>query len=485
MKIYSSENTRKWDEFTIEQEPVASIDLMERAATVCTKHILGSFYLKSAAIICGPGNNGGDGLVIARLLSERGIEVNVYLLEIGKKKSEDFKANLDRLSAEIEQVVINESNGLPELNENIIIDAIFGSGLNKSLDGWIAELVNEMNNSNVPIVAIDIPSGMYADVQIEEGSPAVRAVKTISFQCPKMSFFFVENDEFLGDWTVVDIGLHKDYQADEEAIFVKEDLIDLKERKRHDHKGSNGFLSIVAGIGGMPGAAILASKSAFRTGCGYVATTASQASYAPLMAAVPELLPLDPDGLVFPKKSTALLIGPGIGKSEESKKWVKVGLDGQLPLLLDADAINLLSAESKWIPLIPENTILTPHIGELRRLIGEHANSAELLKAQREFSVNHKVYILQKGPNSKLSCPDGKLYINSTGNPGMATAGMGDVLSGMIGSFLAQGYDSLQASLNGMYLHGLAGDLVARNNGQRGMISSDVLESIPEVLRSF
>jgi ADP-dependent NAD(P)H-hydrate dehydratase / NAD(P)H-hydrate epimerase len=486
LKIYSAKNIRKWDTFTIEKEPIASVDLMERAATLCTKHIIAGFYFESAMVICGTGNNGGDGLVIARLLAERGTKVKVIILEIGSSRSEDFEANLKRLDQSIDRLTIKKDERLPEITEDLIVDAIFGSGLNKGIEGWLAEVIGEINSSKAAVASVDIPSGLFADIPMKEGQMAVRATKTFSFQCPKLSFFFREHDSYLGDWIVIDIGLHPDFEEKEEAIYVRKEMIKLNPKKRSDHKGSNGFLAAISGLGGMPGAAILASKAAYRTGCGYVATTASNdASYSALLSALPEALLIDGAGLKLPSKTNAILIGPGIGTSAKAQEWVQLVLESDLPSIWDADALNILAKIPELQSSLKENTILTPHIGELKRLLGDQRDSLELLKAQREFSISQSVFIIQKGPNSKLSCPDGTLYINSTANPGMATAGMGDVLSGMIASLLAQGYDPGNAALIGMYLHGLAGDIVAKKQGIRGLISSDVVETIPEAMRSF
>ena len=356
---------------------------MERAASICTKHILGSYYFESALIICGPGNNGGDGLVIARLLAQRGIQVTAILLDIGASKSEDFQINLERLPESVEQLIIKEGDELPLFNHEIIIDAIFGSGLSRGIDGWVGSIVDAINSSNSPRIAVDLPSGIFTDQPISDQFKAVKADKTITFQCPKMCFFFPENDAYVGEWSVVDIGLHPDFQAASEAQLIKRENVILRKKHRSDHKGTNGFLSILAGVGGMPGAAILASKAAFRTGCGYVGTTAAnEAAYTALISSIPELLLIDGKGLALPKKTDAIVVGPGIGTKELGRKWLGIVLEAGKPLIIDADGINVLADNPGWIDLLPAGTILSPHIGELKRLIGEHKNSKALLEAQ-------------------------------------------------------------------------------------------------------
>lgn len=487
MKIYTAQNIRAWDAYTISEEPISSIDLMERAATSCTKHILGSYYFESALIICGPGNNGGDGLVVARLLAERGIHVSVLLLAIGTEKSEDYRTNLKHLPNEVKQLSHAEGDQLPTLDQDIIIDAIFGSGLNRGIENnWIGDIIDSVNDSGIPTISVDLPSGLFADQPLAPEFKAVKADKTITFQSPKMCFFFSENDAYIGKWSVIEIGLSANFSALEEAIFVEEENVALRKQHRSDHKGTNGFLSVIAGVGGMTGAAILSTKAAFRTGCGYVATTAIEESASiALLSAIPEGLLLDGQSFLLPEKTNAILLGPGIGKGEIALNWLKVVLSAGHPTIIDADGINLLAENPELLELLPANSILTPHLGELKRLIGKQEDSLALLNSQKAFSKKYAVYILQKGPNSKLSCPDGTVLINSTGNPGMATAGMGDVLSGMIGSFLAQGYSPKESAVNGMYYHGLAGDWVANNVGSRGMISSDVIEAIPKALQSY
>ena len=486
MKIYSAENIRQWDTFTIQNEPISSLNLMERAATLCTKQILGKCLFESVSIFCGMGNNGGDGLVIARLLAQRDIQVKVYLVEFSDNRSADFSENLKQLPKSIELISLTKDSFAFELSTDLTIDAIFGSGLNRHLNGWLAELVQSINQQSSKTISIDIPSGLFAEGILPENGTAIKAKYTFSFQCPKMSFFYPEHHNYLGEWKIVNIGLHPSYEAKEEATFIQKNLIQLKPNQRHDHKGTNGFLSVVAGLGGMPGAAILASKAAYRCGTGYVACTSNNDyGYGALLTHLPEVLLIDPKEQKLPQKTSAVLIGPGMGKKENSLEWLMHVLELPTPLILDADALNLLAEDPNLLSLLAENTILTPHLGELKRLIGPSSNSHELLHKQREFSKKHKVFILQKGPNSKLSCPDGSLYINSSGNPGMATAGMGDALSGMIGAFLAQGYTAKDSAINGMYLHGLAGDLAAQKLGMKGMISSDVVEQIPIALNSF
>ena len=485
MKIYTAENIRQWDRFTIENEPISSIDLMERAASRCTEKIVQDHSFQSAAIFCGIGNNGGDGLVIARLLHKKGISVTVYIVNFSPQRSADFSANLERLSPETQLVQLTESNFRYEIHhQDLVIDAIFGSGLNRPVNGWIGEVITGMNNGKKPIISIDIPSGLFIEKNDYSGS-IVRANQTITFQTPKFSFFFPESEVYVGNWDILDIGLHPGFSAPALATFCLSEDIKLHQRSNFSHKGDNGFLTVVAGFGDMGGAAILCGSAGFRTGSGYVGIIGSEEYFPSILTQLPEALLFKPVDLCFPNKTKAIAIGPGLGKSDLAKTYLNMALKAGLPLVLDADALNLLAEDPTLQAKIPVNAILTPHTAELERIIGKFDSSEDRLAAQIEYSINHNVFILQKGAWSKLSCPDGGLVINSTGNSGMATAGMGDVLTGIIGSFLAQGYSPQEAATYGMYFHGLAGDHIAEKEGKRGMISSDVVRELPYVMKDF
>ncbi len=482
MKLYSAEEIRKWDQFTIREEPISGISLMERAAKAAADLIYLHHRFDSVAVFCGVGNNGGDGLVVARLLHQRRIKVKVFVVAFSPKRSDDFVANLKKLPKAIEvQTLKNEK--FEKLQTELIVDAIFGSGLREPVRGWLAKLIEKINHTTIPVISIDIPSGLFIRENDYSGA-IVRATRTITFQTPKFSFLFEEAFPFVGDWMCADIGLHPDFTSDGIAEYVTDTEIHLKVPGKFDHKGKRGFLTVVAGFGLMGGAALLSARAAFRTGCGYVSVLCDKMHHTALLSYCPEVL-ISGSSRSFDKKTRAIAVGPGLGIDKNARDIFRTALKSGLPLVIDADAINLLATDSTLLKRLPENSILTPHKAEVERLIGKFSQSEKRLRAQWKFSLKHKVYILQKGAYSKLTTPSGKIWINSTGNPAMATAGMGDVLTGMIGSLLAQGYTAEEAARTGMFLHGRAGDLTAADIGNRGVLSSDVVERIPAALSQF
>lgn len=479
--IYSAENIRAWDQFTIEKEPISSLDLMERAATNCYRKISDDFDSENFHIFCGIGNNGGDGLVIARLLAEKGKLVTVYVLEFSSNRTQDFQSNLERLPEAVDILFLQEGYSSFEINSGIVIDAIFGSGLTRPVTGWLASVINSINQSQLTILSIDIPSGLFIENNSFNGE-IIKATKTYSFQIPKLCFFFQSCYPYVGDWQIVNIGLRADYSAKTLAKLIEEEDFHLRELNKYDHKGNNGWLTVIAGFENMGGAAILASGAALKSGCGYCGVICNKEHFDVLLELHPELLLNSSEELSLPSKSRAIAIGPGLGTSAQAQEFLKLSLASGQPIILDADALNILAQDRDLLNQLPKDAILTPHQAELGRLIGSFENEEERLEEQRKFSMKHGIYIIQKGPYSKLTCPDGEIIINSSGNEGMATAGMGDVLTGMIGSFLAQGMDARNAAMAGMFFHGKAGDIAASVIGKRSMTSSDVVLAIPSAI---
>ncbi len=486
LPIYSADKIKKWDQFTIKNEPISSADLMERAASICTKQIVARNVFESALIFCGVGNNGGDGLVIARQLHERGINVRVCILEFTKNQSADFKLNLSRLPKVIGKTILSEIKFDFEIKEDLVIDAIFGSGLHTEPKGWIAKVIDQINATKKRIVAVDLPSGLFCDDNRSNSlKHVIIANQTITFQAPKLSFLFPEYAKYVGDFHNADIGLSANFKESPSAIFFTRKDISLKSRNLFSHKGTNGYLLVVAGFKNYGGAAILTSKAAMRTGCGYVATHTHSETKTALLSSIPECLFIEDIKLKIPEKTNAIAIGPGLGTDSAAMKILELILSQTKPLVIDADAINLIAGSKKLLSKIPANSILTPHPGELERLIGTFKSAEETLEKQIKFSKKHSAFVVQKGAFSKITCPDGTVIINSSGNPGMASAGMGDVLTGMIGSLLAQGYTPKEAVKFGVFLHGYSADLVQRKQGERGMIASDVIDQIPLALNAF
>ena len=473
MRLYKSPEIKKWDNFTIEESKITSLELMERAASIASKAIICSVFFKKVLVLCGPGNNGGDGYVIARLLSDRKIDVSVLAPE--KPKSEDCITNANKLPEDV--TVINEV----KLNDqyDLIVDALFGVGFSGETRAPYSQLIQKINKLETPIIAIDVPSGLNPD-EVKQNNPLIiKANYTLTFEQSKRAFYFHENEVYLGKIREVSIGLAKNFEGNYWAELISPDLISFNRNSEFSHKGDKGRLLVIGGYEKMAGASILATKAAFRTGCGYVLNYCSEFTQNQLLGHCPETIVVDE----YPEKYDAISIGMGLGKSAKSLELLKTTLKTEKPILLDADAINLLSENRSLINQIPRASILTPHVAELHRLLGkEFDNEEDRLNAQLSLSQELSIYILQKGKYSKITTPDGRIYINPTGNKGMAIAGSGDVLSGIIGSLLAQGHSAFQAVITGVYIHGMAADIYTFNNNQIGMLPSDYLEEIPEAI---
>lgn len=490
MKILSASQTRALDAYTIEHEPITSIDLMERASLTFVNWFVKQFPSteKTVYIFCGIGNNGGDGLAVARLLQQRFYTVEIYCCAISEKLAPDFETNLSRLPkrADIPIYNIQAEDDFPRLQEQgIIIDAIFGSGLNRAVEGYWAKLILWLNQQSLTKVAIDIPSGLFAD-QHTAGT-SIQADYTFSFELPKLAFFFPENQNRLGSWHFQSIGLNQDFiqQTESTYFYVNHNLAKslLRKRQKFDHKGTFGHALLIMGSYGKVGASILAAKACLRTGAGLVSVHAPKCAYEILQISIPEaMVSLDEEQFVFSKSPnleaySTLGIGCGLGQDNKSASALKQTLSNwKKPMLLDADALNLLSQNKDWYTLLPENSILTPHPKEFERLFGSSSNHFERFALQQKMAQTLKCIIILKGANTCIALPDGTCYFNTTGNPGMATAGSGDVLSGIIVALLAQAYLPFEAAILGVYLHGLAGDLAAEELGQASLIAGDLVK---------
>jgi len=500
MKIFSVDQIQAADKYTIENEPITSIDLMERASLNVVEWLVNKFdAIYKIKIFCGPGNNGGDGLAIARILSSINYGVEVFIVEPTDKTSNDFKINLERIDKnKISITLINDAN---IINENsfqnaIIIDALFGSGLNKPLSGVYAEIVNKLNQINAIKISIDVPSGLYSDTLNSKEDIIFKSNYTLSFQFPKLSFMFPENAVNVGTFLVLDIGLHAKYisETPTQYYFIDKNLISsfLKTRISSAHKGNFGHALLLCGSYGKIGAASLASKACLKSGVGLLSVNIPACGYNIMQTSIPEAMVISDDDNNFLTKPieikpyNAIGIGCGIGIEEKTQQLVKSLIQRTtVPLVFDADAINCLSENKTWLAFLPVNSILTPHVKEFERLVGECANSVERLKKQIDFSISNKCYIVLKGQHTSITTPDGKVFFNSTGNPGMATAGSGDVLLGIITSLLAQKYSALQACLLGVYVHGLAGDIASFNLSQESMTSGSIIDYLDEAFQKL
>lgn len=495
LKILNTSQIREWDAFTIKNEPIASIDLMERACRAFVLWFVGRFdSAKKVGVICGCGNNGGDGLGIARLLHEQGYSVIVWIVK-GKTESSDFKTNRDRLPKSIECNEIDEQPA-PKLfaDQEVLIDGIFGSGLTKPVEGVYAQVIEEINNSSAKKVAIDIPSGLFADKHTE--GIVVHADYTISFQLPKLAFFFPENESRVGQWVVVDIELSKAFLKNVNAshFWIEKKWVAKKipARKKFSHKGDFGKALLIAGSYGKMGACILSARAAMKSGVGLLTVHVPQCGYQIIQTAVPEAMAtVDDDEKYFTanldtKDFTAIGIGPGLGQHKKTIAALQQLLQHvNKPLVIDADGINIMAAHSSLLYLLPENTILTPHPGELHRLIGPWDDEFQRLEKVKSFANQNKCIVIVKGANSAIVSPDGKVYFNSTGNPGMATAGSGDALTGIITGLLAQGLNPMDAAIVAVYIHGFAGDLAAFEIGYASLMASDIINSLPKAFKQL
>lgn len=487
LPVLNAQQIRAVDSFTIAHEPVASIDLMERACRAFVNWFMARFPVTRKIIFfCGPGNNGGDGLGSARLLIERGYTVSVFVVG-NNEGSPDFQVNLQRLQKLTTVRVIDSLKAITPLSDAIIVDALFGSGLSRPLEGLSGEVVNWMNQQQAVRVAMDIPSGLLADKSSE--GPIVKADYTATFQVPKLTFLLPECFEFVGEWTTLDIGLDQSALSQQHTpyhLIEEEDIrLTLHPRSRFDHKGTYGKALLVCGGYGKMGAAILASRAAIRSGLGLLVTHVPATGYQIIQTAVPEAMAsVDADAQHFTSVPElggyeAVGVGPGIGTHvQTAHALAELMRQFGKPMVLDADALNLLAAHREMLHLVPSKSILTPHPGEFRRLVGKWGDGFERLHLQLELAKKLDAVVLVKGAFTTIVSPDGQFYFNPTGNPGMATGGMGDVLTGLITGFLAQGYPSTEAAISAAYLHGRAGDLAAAHHGLDALCASDLINSL-------
>lgn len=496
MKILSSSQIKELDKFTIEEENISSWDLMERAAMALTGAIKQLYSPnRTFKVFAGPGNNGGDALAIARMLAEDGYRVEVFLFNTKGKLSEDCNFNRELL-AECKSlsyfVEITSHFSPPTLyKDDVVIDGLFGLGLDKPLDGGFASVVKYINAAPATVISIDVPSGlMCEDNTYNRSGHIIRASVTLTLQMPKLAFFFAENQPYVGEWMCLDIGLSEKGIGEMSSLYQvtrrEEVCALLQPRKEFAHKGNFGHALLIAGSFGMAGASVLAARACLRSGVGLLTVHVPMCNNDILQTAVPEaMVHHDESDICFSSVVSesdyrAIAVGPGLGQREETAAVLHAQLSQATePMVLDADALNLLAANKSWLSLLPKESILTPHPKEMERLVGYSQSSYDLLEKTRELARTYQVYVVLKGAWSMVVSPDGNCRFNPTGNPGMATAGSGDVLTGVLLSLLAQGYSSHDACLLGVYLHGMAGDLAAEKKGENGMIAGDIVEQLP------
>lgn len=488
-KILSAEQIRKADQFTIQNEPIASIDLMERASIAFVQEFERLVSKgQRILVLCGTGNNGGDGLAITRILLERGYDVEAVLIRFSTQLSQDCQVNLERLKGLVEEVSPSDFH-LPK--SDIIIDALFGSGLNRPVTGGLGKVIEDINSSQSQVISVDIPSGLFADEVNLEGT-IIEADVTITFQRPKLGFLIPETGSYVGEWFSVDIGLDEVYINNQEGDFFildKSVKRNLRPRKKFEHKGNFGRVQVVAGSLGKMGAAFLCSKAVLRSGAGLLTVHVPACGMQVMQTSLPEaMLTIDEqsDSISTAKvlqNTDVVCFGPGIGIASKTVENFRCMLESSIKkLVVDADGLNILAEHPELMDLLPDGTILTPHVVEFHRLFGECMNGLErLILAQRVTSKRNLVIVL-KGAHTAVVCPDSKVYFNNTGNPGMATAGSGDVLAGIITGLLSQGLSSVEAATMGVFVHGEAGDLARKKFGETSLMASDLLSFMPEAI---
>ena len=498
MKIFEASQVREIDRYTIVEEPVESIDLMERAANRLTGWYVRHFHTdRRVVLFVGPGNNGGDALALARMLADRQYRIVCYLVGFGKL-SGDCTINLSRLKEQdmVELVEVGEHSSLPVIQKaDVVVDGIFGSGLTRKVSGFPGTVIKHINEQASTVIAIDIPSGLFCeDNSGNDYHHVIRADHTLTFQFPFLSFFFDMNDSFVGNWRVHDIRLHPEIILKTSTSYQTIELDEIRgmipDRRKFSHKGTFGHGLIISGCYGMMGAALLAGESCLRGGAGLVTLHVPRFGYGIIQTGFPEaIVSLDQSDILFSESPdltpyTAIGIGPGIGCKPNTGKGLRQLLEiAKVPLVIDADGLNILAEHPEWYELFQEGTILTPHPKEFDRLAGESLNSYQRFEKQREFSTKHKVIVVLKGAYTGISSPTGSYWFNTTGNPGMATGGSGDVLTGLITGLLSQGLKPLDAARAGVFLHGLAGDLAVQNSSEEAVIAGDFMRQIGPAFR--
>jgi hydroxyethylthiazole kinase-like uncharacterized protein yjeF len=495
MKIFSKEQIYEADKITAERQNISTTDLMERAGTQIFnwlhKRMQGAQV--PIHIFCGIGNNGGDGLVLARHLVTHGYNVFTYVVNCSDKRSKDFLFNYDKIKDVTKDwpTLLSCKEEFPEIDEDdIIVDAVFGIGLNRPVNDWVKELFQHFKTTKAFTVSIDIPSGLYTNKVPEDDEAVVWSGFTLSFQSPKLVFFLPETAKFITQWDVLDIGIDPEYllatETEVDLIGKFEVLPMYKPRERFSHKGHFGHSLIIGGSYGKIGAVTLASKAALSTGAGLVTAYVPKCGYTVLQTAFPEAMVLtDIDkniitDIEYNIEPTVIGFGVGIGTDNLTITAFESFLkQNKLPIVIDADGINILSKNKSLLELLPNQTILTPHPKELERLVGTWKDDFDKLKKVKAFSKKHKVITVIKGANT-ITVFNDKLYVNSTGNPGLATAGSGDVLTGIISGLISQNYSLLDAAIFGVYLHGRAADIAVEDFGFEALIASHIIKYLGE-----
>ena len=494
MKIFPAEAVKQIDTYTIENEPISSINLMERAALRLKDWFVSHYRVnRRVVVLAGPGNNGGDALALARMLSARQYRVECCVVSTSGNLSGDCSVNLERLEQQGGVPIgrVKTIGEFPVFNrEDVVVDGLFGSGLTRVVEGVYKDLITNLNNSEATVISVDIPSGLFGEDNREnDPSAIVKADYTLTFQFPFLSFFFADNEQYTGQWKVLDIGLHPGIIERTETRYSTISRLKvagmLPERRIFSHKGTYGHALAISGSSGMMGAALLTGEAALRSGTGLVTLHVPRSGFRVVQTAFPEaIVSLDSNEDLFSmppdlEKYSAVAVGPGLGTSPEGLKGLQILLENvKVPLVIDADALNMVAENRELISMIPCGSILTPHPLEFDRLADRSEDGLSRHEKQLKFSERYHLIVVLKGAYTGISFPDGTCFFNTTGNPGMATGGSGDVLTGIIVSLLAQGLSPGDAAVAAVYLHGTAGDMAAEKYGMESMIAGDIIKCI-------
>ncbi len=499
MKILSAKQIREADQYTIINEPIASIDLMERAVQALFEVIVDRFSTDAVfEIFCGKGNNGGDGLGLARMLQDAGYEVCVKVPNHSRRSSKEFETNFKRLPDSVTVIhfdAISEKM-LPKPG-SIVVDAMLGSGLDRPLEELLAETVQSLNSLLNYKIAVDIPTGLFPDDNKDNNLNKILVCDwTLTLQSAKWSFFHAKTRSFTGEIGILDIGLHTQYLEDAPSsnyfVDFKEVSSIYKPRELHSYKSTFGHAFLFAGKKGSIGASILSAQACHRSGAGLLTVCTPGVGLDPMQTCVPEAMVIsDTDANKITeipdiKRASAIGIGPGIGTEKETARVLKLLIqDAGRPMVLDADALNILAENPTWIPFLPPNTVLTPHIGEFRRLLGVKALDDDYLEELRNFSVKNKVIVVLKDSITMVADPSAKIHVLNFGSPALASAGSGDVLTGVILGLLSSGYSPLESSLLGVYLQGEAGRISGELYGLESSLARDVIAHLGDAFHSL
>ncbi|WP_047547639.1 bifunctional ADP-dependent NAD(P)H-hydrate dehydratase/NAD(P)H-hydrate epimerase [Psychroserpens sp. Hel_I_66] len=495
MKIFSKEQIYEGDKLTAKKQNITSTELMERAGIQIFNwlHVRMQGAQVPVHVFCGIGNNGGDGLVVARHLITHGYNVKTYVVNCSDKRTKDFLINYDLIKQTTKKWpdMLGCEADFPEIHkDDIIIDAVFGIGLNRPVNDWVKSLFQHLKKSEAFTLAIDVPSGVYTDRAVDDENGVVWANYTLSFQSPKLIFFLPETSKFSVQWEVVDIGIDREFliktETESELIGKNEVLPIYKPRQKFAHKGDFGHALIIGGSYGKMGSVLLCSRAALSIGSGLVTAYVPKCGYQIMQTAFPEAMVITDENenlisdIKFDIDPTVIGLGIGMGTESDTVLALENFLkSNKVPLVIDADGLNILSKKKSLLKLLPEQSVLTPHPKELERLIGKWKDDFDKLKKAKAFTKKYKIVLVIKGANTMTVFND-KIYVNTTGNPGMATAGTGDVLTGVITGLISQGYEALSAAVFGIYLHGKAADLAIEDLGYQSLIASHIIEALGE-----